>query len=104
MTVSVRDLEQTVREGLRVPPRPCLDCTHDECVCERSKVLGGESLSEIVHRLEAAEGFAEWIVAMEEPLDVIGWRQRRTVTMTEIIGRARAALAAGAADTEGDET
>ena len=96
--VSVRDLEQTVREGLRVPPRPCLDCTHDECFCERSKVLGGESLSVLVRRLEAAEAGLRRIELF--PVDVMCAPDEDLLEVKEI---ARAALA-GAADPKGTKT
>ncbi len=50
--------------------------------------------------LRPAKSFAQWIVALDEP-DAI---ERRTVTMTQIIEAARAALAAAGADTESSRT
>lgn len=47
--------------------------------------------------------FAQWLVSMDDPEDVHGREQRRAVTLTAIIDRARSALAAHAEQLREDD-
>lgn len=50
---------------------------------------------------DTALAFCRWLVSMDEPEDVLGRAERRTVTLTQIIDRARRVLAeAGSAATD----
>lgn len=51
-------------------------------------------------RLRGVRALAEWLAAMHDPEDVDARWERRTVTLQEIIDRARRALAAAPAPTE----
>jgi hypothetical protein len=47
------------------------------------------ALTESRERVERLEAFAEWVRSLDEPE---GWEERRSVTLTRIIERARNAL------------
>ena len=51
--------------------------------------LGGE-VDRLAGRCRELEAFLDWLIAMDDPEDVVGREERRTVTLTKIIDRARA--------------
>lgn len=51
-----------------------------------------EAVEALDRRAGALEEFARWVVALDDPEDVLAREERRTVTLTRIIDRAREAL------------
>lgn len=45
----------------------------------------------LLERFDSMAAFIDWLLAMDDPEDVLGREERRTVTLTQIIERARAA-------------
>lgn len=85
-----RDPEYAARKWLS-------DCTADEADTVLDRL---DELDAIRVENEQLRAFAEWLVSMDDSEDVLGREARRTVILTNIIDRARAALDAGpAADT-----